>query len=241
MTRSEADLEEIPLTGGRSTHGVVRVGDTVRRPIRPNARFVHALLTHLEGIGFDGAPRFLGLDEQGREMLTFIEGHAPPDLGWFTDEQLVAASRLIRRYHDATAGSSLASEGEIVCHNDLSPCNAVFVDGAPIALIDFDAAAPGPRLRDLAYAAWLWLDIGNDDIALPEQARRLHLFCEVYGEQDVPAVVEAILHRQCELADEFLHNTEVGVDQRVNTARWAMSCRAWVVANAAHWLLGPDH
>jgi hypothetical protein len=35
---------------------------------------VHQLLLHLEKKGFAGSPRFLGLDEQGREILTFLEG-----------------------------------------------------------------------------------------------------------------------------------------------------------------------
>ena len=65
----------------------------------------------------------LGIDEQGREILTFIEGHVPPDLATWSDEQLVRAAELIRRFHDATAGSALAGGEEVVCHNDLSPCN----------------------------------------------------------------------------------------------------------------------
>nr|BFE82330.1 hypothetical protein GCM10020093_049310 [Planobispora longispora] len=48
--------EEIPLLGGDVTDGVVRVGDTVRRPTRPSTPSVHALLRHLEAAGFEGAP-----------------------------------------------------------------------------------------------------------------------------------------------------------------------------------------
>ena len=40
---------EIPLLGGTANRGRVhRVGDTVRRPLRPTAPAVHALLRHLE-------------------------------------------------------------------------------------------------------------------------------------------------------------------------------------------------
>jgi hypothetical protein len=39
---------EIPLTGGRLTDGVVRVGNTVRRPTGLHSPFVHGLLSHLE-------------------------------------------------------------------------------------------------------------------------------------------------------------------------------------------------
>jgi aminoglycoside phosphotransferase (APT) family kinase protein len=75
---------------------------------------------------------------------------------------LIAAARLTRRYHDATAGSTSAKGAEVVCHNDLSPCNFVFRDGSPIAIIDFDSGALGARSDDLGYALFLWLNLGTD-------------------------------------------------------------------------------
>ena len=114
--------EAIPLEGGRTTAGVVRIGDTVRRPTNPNSAFVHELLEHLEHAGFDAAPRFLGLDEEGREILSFHGGQVPPELQPDHDDDVLrAAAVLIRRYHDAVAGSPLAGDAEVVCHNDLSP------------------------------------------------------------------------------------------------------------------------
>jgi hypothetical protein len=75
MTRTE-----IPLEGGNASGGVVRIGDTVRRPAGPWTPAVHALLGHLHAAGFPGAPQPLGLDEHGREVLTFIPGTIPwPD------------------------------------------------------------------------------------------------------------------------------------------------------------------
>jgi len=71
---------ELPLSGGRLTAGVVRVGDTVRRPTGPHSAFVHALLMHLEAVGFAGAPRLLGMDDQGREILSYLAGWVPPNL-----------------------------------------------------------------------------------------------------------------------------------------------------------------
>jgi hypothetical protein len=67
-------VEEIQLSGGGITSGVVRVGGTVRRPAGPWTRTVHAYLRHLERQGFSGAPRVLGFDEQGREVLSFLDG-----------------------------------------------------------------------------------------------------------------------------------------------------------------------
>jgi aminoglycoside phosphotransferase (APT) family kinase protein len=187
---------EAPLTGGRLTSGVARVGDAVRRPTGPHSPFVHRLLRHLEAVGFEGAPRLLGLDEHGGEMLSFIDGWVPPDLDHFADETVVAAARLLRRLHDATAGSELAGRHEVVCHNDPSPCNYVFVDGRPVAFIDFDHAAPGDRLRDVAYGGWLWTISADDGPPIPEQARRLRLVADAYGLPDPSVLLDAVLRRQ---------------------------------------------
>ena len=97
---------EIPLLGGDVTEGVVRVGNTVRRPVEGNSPLVHALLTHLENVGFAGAPRFLGIDSAGREVLTYIEGEVAgrPRPAWIADEdRLVSVGRLVRAYDDAAA------------------------------------------------------------------------------------------------------------------------------------------
>lgn len=194
-------MTEIPLRGGRITPGVVRVGDSVRRPTNPNSEFVHQLLLHLENVGFDAAPRFLGIDAEGREVLSYREGTVPDNLRPdYSDEVLSAAAHLLRRYHDAVAGSELAAGAEVVCHNDISPVNFVFEDGLPVALIDFDASMPGSRLRDLAYGLFLWLDLGYDGLPLDEQARRTRVFFAGYGLEPPPDLVDEILARQRERA-----------------------------------------
>lgn len=211
---------EIPLSGGRVTPGTVRVADTVRRPATANSAFVLRLLRHLADAGFNGAPRHLGTDERGRDVFGFIEGEVPAELGFHDDATLAAAARLIRRFHDAAA--PLAKSGaEAVCHNDLSPCNFVFRDGVPVAIIDFDAAAPGSRARDLGYAAWLWLDIGTAEIDATEQARRLRAFLDAYGVDEAGPVVAAMLARQAEIAAEGGQNGDAAM------ADWAGRCRAW--------------
>ena len=81
--------------------------DTVRRATGPWSPAVHGLLRHLERRGFDGAPRSLGLEDRGREVLTFIRGvvgNYPLPFDAWSDETLVHAARLMRRYHDATVG-----------------------------------------------------------------------------------------------------------------------------------------
>ncbi len=188
--------EEVPLAGGRLTQGVVRVGNTVRRPSGAHTPFVHSLLRHLQEVGFDGAPRVVGIDQRAREIVTFIEGHVPQDLATWSDGQLVRAAALIRRFHDATAGTTLAGDEEVVCHNDLSPCNTVFVEGMPSAFIDFDEAAPGPRSRDLGYAMWLFLDLGPEGADTRTQGRRMRMMCDAYGIGGEFDPISAIAHGQ---------------------------------------------
>lgn len=185
LTHTEQE-PEIPLTGGRITPGVVRVGNTVRRPVGPHSPFVHRLLRHLEDVGCDAAPRLLGIDGKGREILSFQQGEALTDFrarAW-SSAQIAAAARLLRRLHDATAGTPVAGGEETVCHNDFSPLNVAFVDGLPVSAFDFDQAAPGSRTRDLAYAAWLWL-LGADIVGhFDDQLALLRTLLDEYGLED---------------------------------------------------------
>jgi hypothetical protein len=95
------------LIGDGVTEGIVRIGDTVRRPLRAFSLTVQAYLAHLRDAGFTGAPLPFGVDEQGREMLSFVPGDVPrhplpPETAG--DDVLVALARLIRALHEASAG-----------------------------------------------------------------------------------------------------------------------------------------
>jgi serine/threonine protein kinase len=217
----EITANEVPLTGGLTNTEIVRIADSVHRPPRPNSEFVQAFLTYLHERGFDSAPRSLGRDEKGREVLSFIQGDVPDDLGTYDDDVLVIAAKLIRAYHDASRG--FVPKLEVVCHNDLSPCNFVFREGRPVAIIDFDAAAPGSHYLDLGYAAWLWLNLGDEDIHAPEQQRRLYIFLSAYGESDFKKVIEAILLRQTMLIYEGKRLGNIAL------LEWAQNCQSWTI------------
>lgn len=184
-------LAEIPLLGGQLTSGIVRVGNTVRRLPKGNVAFVHDLLVFLEDQGIPFAPRFLGMDEQGREILSYLEGEIWPDSGsGLSDDLLEQAARAIRRYHDATAGSSLAQGSEIVAHHELGPHNTIFQNGHLVGFIDWDDATPGARLRDLANAIYNYVDISHwSNQEANEQTRRIRLMCVAYGWNDPIALV----------------------------------------------------
>ena len=186
--------------GGKQSSGIVRVGATVRRPIHRNSAFVHELLRHFEAVGFDGAPRLLGIDEQGREVLSYVEGEVfvgPQEVGDpvqpLGDTQIVSAGRLIRRFHDATAGTPLAGDAEVVCHCDLGQYNIVFRGDEAVAIIDWDEdTAPGARIFDFGHAVWCLAEVGEQGGSVEEQARRVDLVCDGYGWDDRIAVLDEI-------------------------------------------------
>jgi len=195
------------------------VGDTIRRPTSAGSPFVHALLRHLETRAFVGAPKWLGIDSSGREILSYLPGDVPPELGLFTADQLVSAARLLRDFHDSTLDFEGRGAHEIVCHGDASPCNCVFRDGRPYALIDFDAAHAGARREDVGYASWLWLDIGNEDLDAVQQGRRVGEFVIAYGGFDADDAIPAVLDAQTELSRR--------TGAPVATQEWARRCWQW--------------
>lgn len=169
---------EIPLLGGDVTEGLVRKGDTVRRPHGPASEPVARLLDAVAANGFDAAPRSLGIDRAGRDVLTFLPGEVAvrPWPAWVGDPARTASvARLVRRYDDAAervgvpawaealvpvdpAGSpaSVAGPPSLVAHLDVTPENVVFRGGEAAALIDFDLARPATRVEEVANVLVWW-------------------------------------------------------------------------------------
>src|SRR5438309_92993 len=110
MTFPDGPEEQLPP--GDVTEGVVRIGDTVRRPPTPATEYVAAYLRHLQIMGFAGTPRYLGRDAQGRDVLTYLAGDVPRDPieEWAaTDGVLDGVGQLLRRLHDASRGFAAPS------------------------------------------------------------------------------------------------------------------------------------
>lgn len=212
MTREIEASEEL-LHGGE-INDVVRVGDTVRRAARPSTRTIHALLKHLEGVGFEESPRVIGFDERGREILTFIEGEVTsgsmplPDYLW-TDETIIEVAALLRRLHEATASFEVPDDAEwwwpvnnrpgrrVICHNDIAPWNLVFRGEKPVGVIDWDLAAPGPVTSDIARALWFFAPLtSTSTMGLRHRSARIRLFCESYGLVDYSQILDSVLEEE---------------------------------------------
>jgi hypothetical protein len=196
-------VAEERLAGGY-VGGAVRVGDTVRRPAGPWTPAVHALLAHLAGKGFTGAPRPLGFDERGREVLTFLEGETAgsrkPRPAWVhAEDTLVQVARWMRAYHQAVAdfvpplgavwrGGGTWSPGLIIAHNDAATYNAAWHRGKLTGFFDWDFAGPATREWDLALAAFSWVPLHARHVAAAEgftgfaaRPGRLGRFLRAYG------------------------------------------------------------
>jgi hypothetical protein len=222
---------ETLLLGGTANRGlVVRVGDTVRRPLRASSAATHALLEHLDRVGFTGAPTLLGIDSQGREVLSYVPGETvtSPYPAWsMTDEALDSVARLLRSYHEAVAdfrpvGLEWAEPVPsayvtgLISHNDPNLDNVVFRDGVAVALIDFDLAGPGSPLWDVATAVRLWAPLRPDaDIADVRRGRtpaRLRRFADAYGltEADRLRLVDAAAENHIWCMDYVRRGAETG-------------------------------
>jgi hypothetical protein len=204
------------LGGAVANRGqVVRIGDTVRRPVAPQRRATHRLLRHLESAGYLGAPRLLAADERF-ESLSWIAGRAAcnPLPDWsLGDATLASVAELVRRFHDVCRSFDPAGDdwprpvpsgyrGGTVSHNDLHPGNIIFSGGAAVGLIDFDLAGPGDPIWDLATLARGWAPLVADR-DLPEgfgeaperRYHRLALLLDAYRlpRRDRLAVVGALV------------------------------------------------
>ncbi|WP_242503999.1 aminoglycoside phosphotransferase family protein [Promicromonospora panici] len=169
-------VDEQELTGGNTT-AVVRIGNTVHRAAGPWTPTIQKLLAHVRARGLAEVPEPLGLDAEGREVVSFLPGDVPgwPAPEWLWSERVLTdAGRLLRRFHDATVGFAdadaewrlpVTEPAEAICHNDAAPYNMVFRDGRLVGLIDVDTASPGPRILDLAYLAYRLAPLSGDAFA----------------------------------------------------------------------------
>lgn len=205
------DVEYLPGAVG----GAIRVGRTVRRPTGPWTPAVHDLLRWLEAEGLGGVPRVQGIDDEGREVVSYVEGRGVSvDDEVVLDSVLIEAVEWLRRFHDVvesyrpsgalrwrTGEHELAAD-EVICHNDPGAYNWIIQSGHFAAMIDWDLAAPGQRIDDVAFLCWTAVPLYRD-IGVTEAARRLDLVVDAYGEFGPMTLLNAVQGRMLAAADRI--------------------------------------
>lgn len=255
-----AEEEEVLAGGGRTA--VSRKGEVVYRQTGPWAETVHALLRHLEDVGFTNAPRVVGsgFDAEGRETLTFLPG-ASLHPGPWPEDAMFNLGKLLADLHRATAsfqpppnaiwrdwfGRTLGDGTRIIGHCDLGDWNIIAQNGQPTGLIDWEQAGPVDPLVELAQLCWLNAHLFDDDlkarIGLPPlttRARNLRLITDGY---ELPARDRArLVTTMIELATHDAANQAVEAGLTPESvepvgALWAMAWRAksaaWMLRNRA--------
>ena len=219
-------MEEVLLHGGVANAGaVVRQGSHVLRPSNEHSVAIHGALAALRATGFQGASNPVGIDTDGRERLEFVDGDVPlpPYPEWArSNEALASVAVLMREMHDASTALDLESGtwsaemadpngGAVWCHNDVCLENVVFRDGRAIALLDFDFAAPGRRVFDVAAFARMCVPVDDHTnasrLGWPAQdlPARLRLVADAYGlEADDRIELVNLLGRTIEMGGEFV-------------------------------------
>ncbi len=249
-------MTDASLPGGFTT-GAVLIGDVVHKPAAPWTSTVHALLRHLEDVGFDDAPRALGFDDQGREMLTYLPGDTVGDRepwpAWvWSDTTLIQVGRWLRRLHDATASfvppadetwfiGGTTQPGSIVGHQDAAPYNAVMDGDQLVGFCDWDIAAPSSREFDLALSALWWVPLCPRSAVEPlgfhdfeDRSRRLHLLLDSYGydadRQEFSGVVVHRARRQAAAIREMADSGDLAATRLLFVAEYFESAASDVEA-----------
>ena len=244
---------EVPLGSVRDP--VMRRGDVVLRPFKPWTRSVHALLRHLEAAGFGGAPRVVGsgVSDDGREVVTFIEGERA--VSW-PDEGLFELGAMLRALHGAAAlfvappdaqwqdwWNRSQEPGAVCSHGDTGPWNVVQRDGHPVAFIDWEFAGPLDPLDAVAELTWLNAQFHDDDVAerqgLPPAAERIRRAAFVLEGYElaraeragfVTRMIECAV-RQCAYDAMVLGITRESTEAQPGlwTLAWQIRSAAWMI------------
>ena len=246
-----------PLTGGLVEGRVVRLGETVRREAGPWTPTLQALLAHLQTKGFP-APAPLGLDDEGRETVSWLPGRAanwpwPPALLATDGARQVGA--LLRRYHDAVAdfvpssppvwrhGPQPIGAGEIALHADFGPYNLIWSPEELVGVIDFELARPGAPLEDAGFSVVRVAQFRPDEATKPpgfetppDRRARLEAFAEGYCANRT-ALVEAALQAQRDEIERIVRLGGAGLEpwatfRHRGLEQVAREELSWIEANA---------
>lgn len=225
-------MNHLQTIRGITNDQVECINNEVHRPVGHWTQQVHKLLRYLRDQGFYAAPKPLGFDEQGREIMSFIKGEVCHDLLYQNAASLkvlTSAAKLLRTYHDvsqnflnvepASKDWMLACKNpqEVICHGDFALYNLVLDGEQAIGMIDFDAAHPGPRTWDIAYALYRFAPFTNPNNQdgfgnIEDQILRARLFCNAYelAEEKRMGMADLMIERLQNLIDFMMRSAQEG-------------------------------
>jgi Ser/Thr protein kinase RdoA (MazF antagonist) len=188
------------------------------------------VLPLLEAAGFDAAPRYLGVDDHGRDILTYIPGQTTRHPSQRADGAYARGAVMLRELHDLTAGHPLAAGRECVLHGDAGPFNTIFTDGMPVAFIDWTSCRPGDRLDDLGYMAWTWCIQAEGNVPVAGQAAHLRELRDAYGPVEPRSLLGAMVRSQERIVAAL---RPASADGAIPAARraWAREAIRWATAD----------
>lgn len=214
--------EDGEVLEGGAVGGATRIGRTVRRPTGPWTPAVHELLAHLRERGLRGVPAVEGIDDQGREILSYVEGRGVPSDEVVLDNVLVEAGEWLREFHDLVedfrpsgpqvwrqAGEVELEPDQVICHNDPGAYNWIIQSGHFVAMVDWDMAGPGDPLDDLAFLAWTGIPLYRET-PIDDVARRLDLLCDAYGECGPFTLLDRVVERMTLATERIAAGIERG-------------------------------
>jgi hypothetical protein len=245
------------LTGGLVEGRVVRIADTVRREAGPWTSTHQALLAHLQDKGFP-APAPLGLDDQGRETVSWLPGRAanwpwPPAL--LAPDGARAIGALLHAYHAAVAdfvpssppvwrhGPQAIGAGEIALHGDFGPHNLIWSPDELVGVIDFELTRPGVAEEDVGFAVIRAAQLRPDAMTEPpgfetppNRSARLDAFAAGYGANRA-MLLKAALTSQLGEIDRIVRLGGAGLEPWASFRRRGLEAiaraeLAWIDANA---------
>lgn len=155
---------------------------------------MQALLRHLHANGFTACPQVVGdgIDDAGKEVLTWIEGEIVQPLPFAEPEAVLwETGRLLRELHTATASFvpppdakwmpwtlHSSGPGTVFSHCNIAPWHIVIQAGRPAGFIGWEYAGPTRPLDEIAATGWYCAQLHDDDVAarvgLPDAQARAH-------------------------------------------------------------------
>jgi len=234
-------MKEIVLTGGGLTAGgstrnqTVKIDNVIHKAATAQHPMVREYLLYLEERGMPGVPRFLGVDEHGRDMFSYLPGktmgpdypHDHPCL--HSDQCIIDTARFMRNLHDVSIGflPKAIEAGwtnpffpneipEIICHGDAAIWNFVFVNDRPVGLFDFEQAYPGTRCWELASTIPMMsfpLPYAYDTTLQADEAKRqIKLFFDEYCMPCPANFMEIVVSRMLGMPDDVCKDTIKRID-----------------------------